>query len=121
MAPISARLHAVGLGEQSVTIRDLTVGQQALFAFWMLYVHAEKGLSSCGREIPHRVASPGFWMLLQGGLQRMGDTELLDLVVRWKTLVDRTIAGARLPPEPNYGHPSLGLEGFSGFSRRCAP
>lgn len=93
-APMLDLWRSVTPSEQPATFRKLDEDQQALFCFWALFGHLRGGLSGCAQVLPHRIASPGFWLAVEGALRRIGDGEMLSLIERWRALLEPALAAA---------------------------
>ncbi len=97
MGPIQRRLHGGDPAPPATAIRELTSGQGALLAFWILYGHAGRGLSGFCAEMPHRLVHEGYWTLLEMGLRRIGAHDLLSLAHRLRAEVARALAEDGFP------------------------
>jgi len=86
-APLMTRLRGLTPEQVPGAIGRFSDDEQMLFLFAVLVGHGQDGLSGCSLEIPHRLASPGFWEALRGAFQRLGDEDMLDLVDRWHVAV----------------------------------
>jgi hypothetical protein len=86
-APLMTRLRGLTPEQVPDAFQRFSQDEQMLFLFAALVGHAHDGLSGCGQEIPHRLASPSFWEALRGAFQRLGDEDMLDLVDRWHVAV----------------------------------
>lgn len=86
-APLMSRLRGLTPEQVPDAFRTFSEDEQLLFLFAVLAGHGHAGLSGCGQEIPHRLASHGFWEALRGAFRRLGDEDMLDLVDRWRVAV----------------------------------
>jgi len=86
-APLMTRLRGLTPEQVPDAFRRFSDDEQMLFIFAVLVGHGHDGISGCGQEIPHRLASPGFWEALRGAFRRLGDEDMLDLVDRWHVAV----------------------------------
>jgi hypothetical protein len=87
VAPLTQRIRALTPEEIPAAFRAFSEDQQTLFMFCVLHTHAGDGLRGFGRELPHRLASPGFRQALLECFQRIGDIEMRALMERWFALV----------------------------------
>src|SRR5262245_55750483 len=94
VTPLLAGVRTPNRAAQQTVIQALNADQGALFILWVLYTHARHGLSGFCREMPHRLASPGFWTLLTAGLKHIAADDLLAVVSRWQAVVEPALAVA---------------------------
>jgi hypothetical protein len=88
VAPISRQMQvADSAATRHAFLRQLTGAQGALLAFWILFTHAEGGLTGFCMGYPHRMVDDNFWTLLQTGLRRLDDGDMLSLTGRLRTEV----------------------------------
>jgi hypothetical protein len=89
-------------------LRQLSSAQGALLAFWILFTHTEGGLSGFCTGYPQRAVDDNFWMLLQTGLRRLADGDMLALTDRLRTEVRRALLAGGYREDPgDAGEPDL--------------
>ncbi|HYV46100.1 MAG TPA: hypothetical protein VFA20_14620 [Myxococcaceae bacterium] len=86
-APLMSRLRGLTPEQVPAAFQGFSEDEQMLFLFASLVSHGQDGLSGCGQELPHRLASPSFWEALRGAFQRLEDEDMLDLIDRWHVAV----------------------------------
>jgi hypothetical protein len=99
-APFARRMRVRSTADRHAFLRQLSGAQGALLAFWILSTHAEGGLSGFCTGHPHRMVDDNFWMLLQTGLRRLADGDMLALTDRLRTEVRRALLAGGYREDP---------------------
>ncbi len=72
---------------------QLTVGQRALLAFWILYGHAQHGVAQFYGEVSYLLAEVDLWQFLRAGMRHIGDATMLRVIEEMeKVYLDITAA-----------------------------
>lgn len=98
-APISRAMQTGDPAARIEVLRGMSVGQRALFAFWVLHAHSSRGLSGFCLEMPHRVVHDGYRTLLGSAVNELGIVELLVLFDRLRSEVRDKLVERGLPAD----------------------
>ncbi len=98
-APIGRSMQMGDPAARIEVLRSMSVGQRALFAFWVLHAHSSRGLSGFCMEMPHRVVHDGYRTLLDSAVHELGIVQLLVLFDRLRSEVRGVLVERGLPAD----------------------
>jgi hypothetical protein len=98
-APIGRSMQMGDPAARVEVLRGMSVGQRALFAFWVLHAHSSNGLSGFCAEMPHRVVHDGYRTLLDAAVHELGIVEVLVLFDRLRSEVRYELVKRGLPAD----------------------
>lgn len=79
--PIIEKIRAKNISVKSQVYAQLTIGQQSLLLFWILYGHAQSGILQFFKEIDYILSDTNIWNEMKDKFNRLQNADLLNLIL----------------------------------------